>query len=69
MQTRAACSAEFSDQYIFGTPYEYLERGRFLRRAFFDLCLPLGIGVENVKGCEYPDIYRDLDVYIYIKLQ
>ena len=29
---------------------------------FFYMCLPLGIGVENVKGYEYPDIYRDLDV-------
>ena len=31
-----------------------MERGRFLRRAFPDMCLPLGIVVDNVKGHDIP---------------
>ena len=29
-------------------PWYYYQRGRFLRRAFSDTCLPLGVVVENV---------------------
>ena len=48
METRAACSDGSSADCNFDAPWYYYQRGRFLRRAFFDTCLPLRVVVENV---------------------
>ena len=47
VQARAACADGFSDHCIFVSPL--LQKRKVLRQAFFDTCLPLGVGVQNVK--------------------
>ena len=49
-QTRAFRLDGISDHCNFDAPYYCYQKGRFLRRAFFDTTLPLGVVVENVKG-------------------
>ena len=52
METRGAFSDGFGEHCIFDALWYYYERGRFLRRAFFDTTLPIGVVVGNVKGIE-----------------
>ena len=49
-QVRSVCFDGFSDHCTLTSPYYYCQRGRFLRRAFFYMCLPLGVWVKNLKG-------------------
>ena len=49
---RAVCLDGFYNPCIFVSPYYYYKRGRFLRQAFFNMCLPLGAGLENVKDIQ-----------------
>ena len=49
-QTRAACSDGFFDHCIFVSPCYCYRRGRFLRQAFFDICLCLGVWLQNAQG-------------------
>ena len=48
METRAACSDGSSAHCNFNAPWYYYQRRRFLRWAFFDTCLPLGVVAEIV---------------------
>ena len=52
VQTRAVCLDGFFFHCIFVSPYYYYLRGRFLRQAFLNTCLPLGVGVEIVKDVQ-----------------
>ena len=45
VKTRAFCFDGISDHASLCPPYYYYLRGRLLRRAFFDKCLPHGVNV------------------------
>ena len=57
-QTRAFRLDGITNHCNFDAPYYYYQRGRFLRRAFFDRCLPLGIVVENIIPIFISKLYK-----------
>ena len=53
VQTKVFCFDGVSVHYIFVSPLLLLLMGKVISLSFsFDTCLPLGVGVKNVKGIE-----------------
>ena len=50
VKTRAFCLDGISDHCIFMSPLLLLFKGKVITSSFFYTCLPLGVGVKNVKG-------------------
>ena len=52
VQTRGFCSDGVIRPLDICVPLLLLLKGKVITSSFFNMCLPLGVGVKNVKGIE-----------------